>query len=46
MSIEAALVAIRRGKVVGVPTDTVYGVAVDPRQCRSGPSAVLAERSG
>lgn len=30
MSIEAALVAIRRGKVVGVPTDTVYGVAVDP----------------
>ena len=38
MSIEAALVAIRRGWVVGVPTDTVYGVAVDP----ANPAAVRA----
>lgn len=30
MSIEAALEAIRSGGIVGVPTDTVYGLAVDP----------------
>lgn len=30
MSLEAALSALRRGEVVGVPTDTVYGLAVDP----------------
>ena len=30
MSIEAALRALRDGLLVGVPTDTVYGVAVDP----------------
>ena len=30
MSLEAALGAIRRREVVGVPTDTVYGLAVDP----------------
>lgn len=30
MSIPEAVVAIRRGEVVGVPTDTVYGLAVDP----------------
>ena len=30
MSIEAALSALRSGLIVGVPTDTVYGVAVDP----------------
>ena len=30
MSIKAALAALRKGEVVGVPTDTVYGVAVDP----------------
>ena len=30
MSIEAALKAIRGGRIVGVPTDTVYGLAVDP----------------
>jgi len=28
--IEDAAAAIRRGEIVGVPTDTVYGVAVDP----------------
>ena len=30
MSIEAALRAVRSGLIIGVPTDTVYGVAVDP----------------
>ena len=30
MSLDAALVALRAGQVVGVPTDTVYGLAVDP----------------
>jgi tRNA threonylcarbamoyl adenosine modification protein (Sua5/YciO/YrdC/YwlC family) len=30
MSIEAALRALRSGLIVGIPTDTVYGVAVDP----------------
>ena len=30
MSVDAALAALRSGLVVGVPTDTVYGVAVDP----------------
>ncbi|MDE0290151.1 MAG: Sua5/YciO/YrdC/YwlC family protein, partial [bacterium] len=30
MSVEAALRALRSGLIVGVPTDTVYGVAVDP----------------
>ena len=30
MSLEAALAALRAGQVIGVPTDTVYGLAVDP----------------
>lgn len=30
MSIATALAALRQGKIVGVPTDTVYGLAVDP----------------
>lgn len=30
MSVEAALSALRGGLIVGAPTDTVYGVAVDP----------------
>lgn len=30
MSLKAALAALRAGQVVGVPTDTVYGLAVDP----------------
>ena len=30
MSLSTALVALRTGHVVGVPTDTVYGLAVDP----------------
>ena len=29
-SVEAAVDALRRGLVVAIPTDTVYGVAVDP----------------
>ena len=36
MTVGAALQAIRRGLIVGVPTDTVYGVAVDP----TNPAAV------
>jgi L-threonylcarbamoyladenylate synthase len=31
-AIEAAVAALRRGEVVAIPTDTVYGLAVDPRQ--------------
>lgn len=30
MSFEAAVEAIRRGEIVGLPTDTVYGLAIDP----------------
>lgn len=30
MSIEEAVSAIRTGRIVGMPTDTVYGVGVDP----------------
>lgn len=29
-TIKAAVAALRRGLIVGVPTDTVYGLAVDP----------------
>jgi tRNA threonylcarbamoyl adenosine modification protein (Sua5/YciO/YrdC/YwlC family) len=32
MHLEEAIAAIRRGEIVGVPTDTVYGLAVDPLQ--------------
>lgn len=28
--IEDAVIAVRSGRIVGVPTDTVYGLAVDP----------------
>lgn len=28
--IDAAVAALRRGKVAGLPTDTVYGIAADP----------------
>ena len=34
---DAAVAAIRSGKVVGVPTDTVYGLAVDPLKRECGP---------
>ena len=30
MSIELAVDALRRGEIVGVPTDTLYGLAADP----------------
>ena len=30
MDVSAAARAIKRGEVVGVPTDTVYGIAADP----------------
>ena len=29
LDVEAAARAIKRGEIVGVPTDTVYGLAVD-----------------
>lgn len=32
MYLEQAAAAIQRGEIVGVPTDTVYGLAVDPLQ--------------
>jgi tRNA threonylcarbamoyl adenosine modification protein (Sua5/YciO/YrdC/YwlC family) len=38
MQLQEALDALRRGRIVGVPTDTVYGLAVDPLQ----PAAVQA----
>ena len=30
MTIESAVEAVRAGKIVGIPTDTVYGIGVDP----------------
>ncbi len=30
MTLDAAIEAIRAGEVIGIPTDTVYGVGVDP----------------
>ena len=30
MSIDAAVAALREGEIVGVPTDTLYGLAADP----------------
>lgn len=30
MSVDAAVRALRRGQIVGVPTDTLYGLAADP----------------
>jgi tRNA threonylcarbamoyl adenosine modification protein (Sua5/YciO/YrdC/YwlC family) len=30
--LDEAAIAVRRGAIVGVPTDTVYGLAVDPLQ--------------
>ena len=32
MPIAEAVAALRRGEVVGMPTDTVYGIAADPHQ--------------
>ncbi len=32
MSIEEAVAALKRGEIVGVPTDTLYGLAADPFQ--------------
>ncbi|MGZ8785561.1 MAG: L-threonylcarbamoyladenylate synthase [Acidimicrobiia bacterium] len=32
MRLDEAVAAIRRGGIVGIPTDTVYGLAVDPLQ--------------
>jgi tRNA threonylcarbamoyl adenosine modification protein (Sua5/YciO/YrdC/YwlC family) len=30
MGVDAAVEAVRRGEIVGVPTDTLYGLATDP----------------
>jgi tRNA threonylcarbamoyl adenosine modification protein (Sua5/YciO/YrdC/YwlC family) len=38
ISIDEAVQLLRQGEIVGVPTDTVYGLAVDPRL----PSAAMA----
>jgi tRNA threonylcarbamoyl adenosine modification protein (Sua5/YciO/YrdC/YwlC family) len=32
MTLDSALVALHKGLVVGLPTDTVYGIGVDPEQ--------------
>ncbi len=32
VSLEPALEALRSGEIIGVPTDTVYGIAADPMQ--------------
>lgn len=42
--IEAAVRALRRGAVVGLPTDTVYGIAADPH--REAAVAALYEIKG
>ncbi len=42
--IEAAVGALRRGAVVGIPTDTVYGIAADPH--REAAVAALYEIKG
>ena len=44
MTIEEAAAALRRGEVVGVPTDTVYGLAADPHHERA--VATLYELKG
>jgi len=31
-TIEAALAALRQGQIIGLPTDTVYGIGADPMQ--------------
>jgi L-threonylcarbamoyladenylate synthase len=33
--LNAAIAALKAGSIVGIPTDTVYGLAVDPRQFRA-----------
>jgi len=44
MQLDEAVAAIRRGEIVGVPTDTVYGLAVDPLQ--SGAVQALFDLKG
>ena len=44
MHIQEAVAAIHRGEIVGVPTDTVYGLAVDPLQ--AGAVRTLFELKG
>ena len=35
MNLDGAVAALQRGEMVGVPTDTVYGLAVDPLQAEA-----------
>lgn len=35
MQLDSAMAALRRGEIVGIPTDTVYGLAVDPFQAEA-----------
>jgi len=44
MQLEGAVAAIGRGEIVGLPTDTVYGLAVDPLQ--AGAVRALFELKG
>ena len=43
-TIDAAVAAIHRGMIVGMPTDTVYGVGVDPLNPKA--QAALFELKG
>jgi L-threonylcarbamoyladenylate synthase len=42
--IERAVAAVRLGNVVGIPTDTVYGIAADPRQRGAAERVFAAKR--
>ena len=44
-AIAAAVSVLRRGGVVAFPTDTLYGLAVDPRVRHGGRAAVRIERT-
>ncbi len=44
MDVAAAVDALRRGRVVGLPTDTVYGIAADPHS--EGAVCTLYELKG
>ncbi len=44
MNVDAAAAAIRSGRIVGVPTDTVYGLAVDPFDAAAVSSLYEAKR--
>jgi tRNA threonylcarbamoyl adenosine modification protein (Sua5/YciO/YrdC/YwlC family) len=43
MSVDRAVAALREGRIVGVPTDTVYGIAADPF-CEAAVEALFAAK--